>query len=222
MEHPILFSAPMVQAILEGRKTQTRRVLNLDKNPILNKRTSRYRYDGVDDDGEHWFELLDPKGKPTENYTSAGRCPFGAIGHRLWVRETFSKIGCIGWPIDKFEYAYRADFANGKWEGTHDMCFDKWKPSIFMPRAASRILLEITEVSMERLYEISEQDAINEGIDPVSTQMGTFYGNYGKEDIGHALNAKDSFRTLWQSINGVESWNENPFVWVIKFKRCHS
>jgi len=205
-EHPILLSAPMVNAIFQGQKTQTRRIAKPRRKSSLLDGTWTDSY--VLDDGNRDLLMED--------------CPFGRVGDRLWVRETFAEIGCIGWPIDKFEYAYRADFAHngGNWEGNADMCFEKWKPSIFMPRSASRIALEITDIRVERLQKISEADAIAEGIEPIVGPDGeTYYGNYAKEDIGIYLPPIESYRTLWQSINGSESWANNPFVWVISFIR---
>ncbi len=208
-EHPILFSAPMVRAILEGGKTQTRRVLK--PQPLFLTGRGRRVYADCD------FKAAWADSPGTLEGSGFPDCPFG---DRLWVRETFAEIGCIGWNIDKFEYAYRADFPNGKWEGSADMCFEKWKPSIFMPRAASRITLEVTDVRVERLNEISEADAIAEGIDPIIGPDGErYYRNYGKEDIGIYLPPKESYRTLCQSIYGPESWANNPFVWVISFIR---
>lgn len=213
-EHPILFSAPMVRAILEGRKTQTRRIMKPQPQFLTGR-------------GKRVYANCDFK-KSWEDISGTGEgsglsdCPFGDVSDRLWVRETFAEIGCIGWPIDKFEYAYRSDFAhnNGKWEGYADMCFEKWKPSIFMPRKASRITLEIADIRCERLNDISESEAIAEGIEPIIGQDGeTYYGNYGKEDIGHLLTPVESYRSLWQSINGPESWENNPYVWVISFVR---
>jgi len=209
-ERPILFSAPMVRAILDGRKTMTRRVM---------KRKF-------------------PHGEPEGNTTSLGGwpvhfpdgtwenewCPYGFPGQRLWVRETFAEVGCIGWPIDKFEYQYRADFSEGKWLGYADMCFEKWKPSRFMPRAASRILLEITGVRVERLQDISEQDAIAEGVEsfrpiPGDGDPETLFANYMNKRRFSYRTAYWSFASLWQSINGPESWEQNPWVWVVEFKR---
>lgn len=209
-EHPILFSGPMVRAILEGRKMQTRRIAKPRRKPSLLDGTWTDGY--VLDEGNREWLMRD--------------CPFGAIGDRLWVRETFAEIGCIGWPIDKFEYAYRADFEHndGNWQGDADMCFEKWKPSIFMPRAASRILLEITDIRVERLNDISEHDSIAEGVESWTEERWksrpTHYKIYHREpgdESTYSSKAKVSYETLWQSINGPNSWNDNPFVWAISF-----
>lgn len=205
MERPIIFSAPMVRAILEGRKTQTRRVLN--PQPLF--LTSRKRRVYADCDFKKSWEDAPGSGEGLSD------CQFGKPGDRLWVRETFAEIGCIGWQIDKFEYAYRADFPCGKWEGNADMVFEKWKPSIFMPRVASRIMLEVTDIRCERLWDISEADAIAEGIEPIIGPDGeTYYGNYGDGENIY-LQPIESFMTLWESIHA--NGPMNPFVWVITY-----
>lgn len=167
-EHPILFSAPMVQAILEGRKTQTRRTVKGDPLLLLLS-------------GHSAEEVLNDK------------IPYGNPGDRLWVRETWTK-----WR-HKFgeDFLYRADFENGK--NGHI-----WKPSIHMPRVASRITLLITGIRVERLHDITEADAVAEGC-----QSG---GDWGCAPT-------IQFEKLWESINGRESWDENPWVWVIEFKK---
>jgi len=182
-ERPILFSGPMVRAILEGRKTQTRRVVKPQPG-------------------------CDPR---DDEHLDMGRCPYGQPGDRLWVREA--------WHTDErdLEYArakhedamsdspiyYRADPEN-------DNAGCTWRPSIHMPRWASRITLEITRVRVERLQEISEKDAIAEGADPYLHPV-----HPGREGLRHV----DGFRSLWESINGPGSWDANPWVWVIEFKR---
>lgn len=206
-ERPILFSAPMVQAILAGTKTQTRRIAKPRRKPSLLDGT--WTDDYVLDEGNREWLMRD--------------CPFGAIVDRLWVRETFAEVGSIGKPIDWFEYQYRADFRDGIWNGDHSMCFDRWKPSIFMPRAASRITLEIESIHVERLQDINEADAIAEGVSEVGIGMHMYkmYTDYTKlwEMGGYCLSAAVSYQSLWESINGIESWDVNPWVWVITFKK---
>lgn len=194
-ERPIIFSAPMVRAILEGRKTQTRRIIKPQPKIIHSI------YGDASIDTERIFRQGDQR----------IHCPYGRPGDRLWVREAFAEVGCIGRPIDWFEYNYRADFENGQWEGYADMCFEKWRPSIHMPRAASRILLEITDIRAERVCDISEADAIAEGIEVTPIWKGP--GDVYLCDPIH------EYSRLWQSINGPESWNINPWVWVITFNR---
>ncbi len=190
-ERPILFSTEMVKAILEGRKNQTRRIVtpqptgqNL-KSCLCGKWLKK-----------HFFGLLLPQIKDLPMH-----CPYGQIGDRLWVRETWAHN-----PQPTSEFLYRAD---GEIEGT-------WRPSIFMPRHASRITLEITDIRVERLNAISEADAIAEGIRPVPHKY-TMWKYYGKEGE-YTPNPKTSYSSLWNSINGPNAWNANPWVWAITFK----
>jgi hypothetical protein len=134
---------------------------------------------------------------------SVARCPYGKPGDRLWVRESFF--------LDGANIAYRADHEGYAPKGT------PWKPSIHMSRAASRILLEITEVRVERLHEIENGDAVQEGVEWIGGGHG--YKRYFGNDMHSIVHPAESFKTLWQSINGPESWNANPWVWAITFKR---
>lgn len=181
-ERPILFSGQMVNAILEGRKTQTRRIVKPQPSPA----------DILAGD----IIYCGPMGV-------IQRCPYAReVNNRLWVRETFYE--CVD-NNDKIHYA-----ANGEPPTTERRHYKK-RPSIFMPRLASRITLEITGVRVERLQDISEEDAIKEGVtienDPA------YIAAFGKDT------AKLTYQILWESINGHGSWEKNPFVWVIEFKR---
>lgn len=199
----------MVQAILDGRKTQTRRVVKIPDGQTAWS-ANKGMYLSVTDEPEN------------PNCRLLNILPKWSVGDHLWVRETFAEVGCIGWPIDKFEYAYRADFPDGQWSGYADMCLEKWKPSIFMPRAASRITLEVTSVRAERLNDISEADAVSEGIAVLGGKVddSPVFENYLKRGVENGYGyPKNSFRSLWQSINGTDSWQANPFVWVISFKK---
>lgn len=186
-EHPILFSAPMVRAILEGRKSQTRRVMKPQPDIIVGG------FPAFDDMGD----LL--------KYPAKYR-----VGDRLWVRETWRPKGHFptGWP-----YEYRATA-----EADYTPTDGPWKPSIYMPRAASRITLEITEVRAERLQEITRPDAEHEGLDTFST----LYRNYNplplKSGAEWVTDPKESFRSLWEKINSRASWEANPYVWAISFQ----
>lgn len=172
----------MVRAILEGRKTQTRRIV---KGMALD-----------------W--IIDIEFSPEfVSHPENGLCPYGNVGTRLWVRETFA-------PHPDGGHVYRA--TDPDWQTTEGWA---WRPSIHMPRAAARIIIEITDVRIERLCEISEEHAIAEGIE--TWPDGNFKA-YGKH-AGKFQYAKDSFSSLWESINGHGSWDANPFVWVIEFKR---
>ena len=194
-EKPILMSAPMVRAILDGRKTETRRIINPQPTPT----GGGYIYNGLFDSDELFIKL---------------RCPYGIIGSHLWVWETFARLhdGLLqhldpepdnGEPFNNgWSTAFRADGEPANWEhyGQH------WKPSIFMPRKLSRITLEITSVRVERLQDIFEADAKAEG---VRLNSMTHW----------ATEARDAFKTLWEEINGIKSWKQNPYVWVLEFKR---
>jgi len=188
---PILFSGPMVRAILDGTKTQTRRVVKHKPDADC----------------------------PYHENNIAVACPYGKVGDRLWVRETWKPhYDCMVGTCIRF----RADDLNWKptaW--THDQggwCelneeTPQWRPSIFMPRWASRLTLEITAVRVERLQAITEADAKAEGVE----WLNQGYRIYGREACTYS--AIQSYRTLWESINGFGSWDTNPWVWVIEFKR---
>lgn len=189
---PILFGAPMVQAILESRKTQTRRLIK--PQPELTE-TSGFNTKGAA------YGLGFSRKETDHNFISCvSKIQKGYI---LWVRETFAD--CINGHNEQY-YTYKAD-------GYYEKPDWKWKPSIFMPKAACRIFLEVTNVRVERLQDISEKDAENEGILKDSNGWKCYtHRNFIAEK------AKESFETLWHSINGKDSWEENPWVWVYDFK----
>lgn len=214
-ERPILFSTPMVQAILEGRKTQTRRIIKLrdGSNPDDESISWNYYEDenGKDIAPKTFDKVMDfSKSFP---YWQELKCPYGNVGDELWVRETFHKYDSIP---DKIIYSYKAD--NSLIAGAKI-----WKPSIHMPRVASRIQLRITDIRVEQLQDISEQDCINEGIEFNEPHNGNGYlhvfKNYTDEKFD--MDAIGSFLTLWQKINGSESLASNPFVWVLSFERIN-
>lgn len=145
-------------------------------------------------------------------------CPYGVAGNQLWVRETFSPI----YPQDPdynegkpIAYDYAATYQHGDRLGDSLGIKKTWKPSIHMPRAASRITLEITGVRVERLQDISEADAIAEGIEKHMTGLWLPCREEGKAHIDPRL----AYRDLWESINGTDSWDKNPWVWAIAFQR---
>ena len=221
-ERPILFNTEMVNAILEGRKTQTRRVLN-NTHPVVT---------GFVPNGERGYWKGTAKSEQViQQYITTFpftiKCPFGMVGDRLWVRETFAPVNLYG----EIALAYKADsdvirvvenesfqdddgtinyddprlekYSFAAW--ADDLLEGKegnWKPSIHMPRWVSRILLEITNVHVEQLQDISESDCLKEGV-----------GSPILRDC-----KKPKFMQLWESINGTGSWNKNPWVWVIDFK----
>ena len=225
-ERPILFSGPMVRALLDGRKTVTRRAVKPFQQPKLI------------DDGE-WFSGAQrhPRwgfgvsGKSAEECANALAqsrcCPYGNPGDRLWVRETWLEdpeddgswgytqyMGCKGSPLSDIPKRFQKPehcLFRASWSGSALT----WRPSIHMPRWASRILLEITDVRVERLQGISEDQAKAEGVERDSD--GWF--DYQMPSTQCCPSAFESFRTLWLSINSTESWDANPWVWVIEFRR---
>lgn len=212
-DRPILFSGPMIRAILDGQKTQTRRVV---KNQPADAEGCEGQVAGpVCLDMEPWthfFRWLLPSG------ISAGfLCPYGQPGDRLWVRETWGLHGrgdYTWWCRDSikgrtaddllcsYELAYAADATSE---------YDHWRPSIHMPRWASRLTLEVTSVRVERLQDITEDDARAEGAAAEPSEA--------LADSPVGLSAREAFADLWSSINGSESWASNPWVWVVNFKR---
>lgn len=195
-ERPILFSGPMVRAILEGRKTVTRRVVKPQPDFL-----------GSMVDPNTPFKTLDA------GLHARITCPHGQPDDRLWVREAWAadaQVDAIA-PRDLSQGEpiwYPADFSVRQ-TGCSMISKGRGRPSIHMPRWASRILLEITAVRVERLQDITEDQAIAEGID--THPMG-FYGN-------GCITAGGAFLELWESINGDGSWAANPWVWVIEFRR---
>lgn len=232
-ERPILFSGPMVRAILDGRKTVTRRIAKPVKHPDLGNIYAPGAL-VLEKEPQHVIDRA---------------CPYGQPGDRLWVRETWAeehplavqegrysqlgRAGIPGPPGVRYHVVYRADGEPLQvWrradhqhpyftqEGPSDSRHEKfptvhsnyarggkaiyWNPSIHMPRWASRILLEITAVRVERLQDITNEQAIAEGIG---------------EPLDERYAVQDEFRPLWDSINGAGSWDVNPWVWVVEFKR---
>ena len=207
-ERPILFSGEMVRAILDGRKTQTRRIVKCKDLDFQGggEEWNDPRFWGFETENGYWFMLkADPKA-PDEFQIP---CPYGNPGERLWVRETFAYTD-QSLNVEP-GYVYRA--TDPDWSTLDGF---KWKPSIFMPREASRITLEITDVRVERLQEISREDAIAEG---------AFLNERDWWELGNGLRGMSSpqaaFLSLWELINGPESWDANPFVWKISFRRIN-
>lgn len=211
-ERPILFSGPMVRALLAGTKTQTRRVAPIRELNILSQPGDMVAWSvsflkaikGVlsSHSGGRFSELQ------ARSIIASQFCPYGQPGDRLWVRECWTHNKVV--PIEHRppgDYIYRADLNEAgvtRWAAT-------WKPSIHMPRWASRLTLEITGVRVERLQEINETDAAAEGV--------ATWAPGALSPEGQSADPSDQFRWLWQSINGPESWDANPWVWVVEFKR---
>jgi hypothetical protein len=182
-ERPILFSAPMVRAILDGRKTQTRRKIKPGDWSV--------EAHTMETDWPYLPHYL------TDGAAVPVKCPYGNPGDRLWVRETWANerdgTGCP----DDTGILYRA--TDPGWDDEDTGL--RWRPSIFMPRRASRITLEITDVRVQRLQDISDDDSRAEGY-----------------DRSHAF-PREWFALLWESINGTGSWAANPWVWAITFRK---
>lgn len=191
-EHPILFNADMVRAVLNGSKTQTRRIMKVQ--PHAGVRNSPFVKSGIEDG--HGKELV---------------CPFGAVGDRLWVRETFMDLKGTGIEstTGQFEgFAYRSDTPPGSYGDMARKDYGlKWTPSLHMPRKASRITLEITSVRVERLKHVPRDGIIAEGYPAERAADGGYYDPFLW------------YRDLWESIYGEGSWQANPWVWVVEFKR---
>lgn len=211
-ERPILFSAPMVRAILEGTKTQTRRVVK----PQPEWDGKWFKWDG--------HRPGSPYGACSGNTLNASMmmgwsCPYGQPGDRLWVRETWAHgIHAMAAVRDQDgPFVYAATDRDDQRLG------DRWRPSIHMPRCASRITLELTGVRVERLWEVSETDAVAEGVASITVSDGgaSRWVNYSRLDSkGSAFgDARSSYRSLWEEINGQGSWDANPWVWVVEFER---
>jgi hypothetical protein len=205
-ERGILFSAAMVRALLEGRKTQTRRIIT--PQPIDHD----FGPGGVVPalTGKHVRGFIAIGASVANGMIGALNCPYGKRGDRLWVRETYSHGPVFNADQD---YSTRLRFRANE----HDSPLpsgQKWRPSIFMPRWASRITLEVTEVRVQRLHEISEDDALAEG---VSWEPGEQEQNVRK--WAEKQTARMRFADLWDGINGDRAdWDANPWVWAITFR----
>jgi hypothetical protein len=250
----------MVRAILAGTKTQTRRAAKLDTIPQHAEFSGWQDHRGRPAAMFSWpGEDRDQQGRVTSTFRGGLCCPYGQPGDRLWVRETYFAFG-------RWETRFSAKKWRDEWhfvdmtlecdrayqydaDGAPQMPVQQrrnagvtpgwWKrPAIFMPRAASRITLEVTGVRVERLQEISEADAIAEGIEPnwlgdLAVGNNGFGGQGWTPDNGwkHYTNSIDgdpaftpeeSYRSLWESINGAGSWDANPWVWVVEFRKDHA
>lgn len=205
-ERGMIFNGEMVRAILDGRKTQTRRIMKNQPAEVGPEAPARARNVGA---GFQWYG--------DDGVSSVFDCPFGGVGDRIWVRETFQgplfdfdqmDAYCKdSAPFENSQFCvYKADGKSApEFFDADDNLRCCWRPSIHMPRWASRILLEITDVRVERLNDISECDAKAEGAPTECTLIGDKH--------------YPGFRSLWKSIYGNDSWQASPWVWVIEFKR---
>lgn len=196
-QRPILFSTPMVKAIMTGAKTQTRRTI---KEAIV--------------PGWEFVKLIESPASVVLRHKITRRiktidCPYGVPGDIIWVRETIAKCS-------DGTFLYKAN-------GCKPIPPNKWKPSIHMPKDAVRIWLRVVRVRTERLQDITSEDALYEGVyyHPRLDKLKDYCAvEYASVDIKHPFDdPADSFRSLWWSINGQASWNSNPWVWVVEFEK---
>lgn len=212
-ERPIIFSGEMVRAILDGRKTQTRRVIKPQPYEVSNRGE-------IAASGNRMPGLIRLRQTDDCLSTWEDACPYGRPGDRLWVRETWATVLDNLVMRSECDLAYRA--TDPDWSNCDVF---RWRPSIHMPRWACRLTLEITDVRVERLQDISEQDAEAEGAEPLTVDDAT-------PDERELLDLplmedrnpyRNGFAVLWDSINGKRpgcDWQSNPFVWAVTFRRC--
>lgn len=214
IERPILFNAPMVRAILSGAKTQTRRVVN--PQPVADTRWRSGLYVGGRGAMAHRKVSTDAPAALLGEV-----CPFGQPGDRLWVRETWAPRTLGRWSVleKHMQPLYRASEDRPEWKGI-------WRPSIHMPRWACRLVLEITDVRVERLQVISHRDAIAEGFRRIDVDAGydpkysvdqTTWADIVEGQADAYNDPRHAFRDLWTSTGG--DWDSDPWAWVIEFKR---
>lgn len=210
-ERPILFSGPMVRAVLDGRKTQTRRVVKPQppKDAVAPLcEAGWWMWQRFNAERRHY------DGRTTEKLWDC-RCPYGMPGDRLWVRETWAHDGP---DLETVRARHEDAFGGGMTYGPYYLATEvapdtlRWRPSIHMPRWASRITLEVTGIRVERLQDISEEDAEAEGVHDMLGKVTPWKDRLAPM-IVHA------FASTWESINGPGSWDANPFVWVLTFRR---
>ena len=228
-ERPILFSAPMVRAILDGRKTVTRRAFKPHQVPNWSREDPDmgmgHNWHAVGQHHRRYGFMVSGETERAcaEELIKCGACPYGKPGDRLWVRETWvadAQVDAVpprdlsqGEPI-----RYPAD-GSIRQAGCSMIKPGRARPSIHMPRWACRILLEVTDVRVERLQDISEEQALAEGVRLYTdhAEFGDWYHVEGIET--YSAEPRKSFELLWTSINGAESWNANPWVWAVSFRR---
>ncbi len=242
-ERPILFNTEMVKAVLDGKKYQTRRVVKPQPDTslwkpeaLLKEKEWRQRYcQGPHHHIEENMWCLYNKDDSNTAMPYVGvKCPYGQVGDRLWVRETFKPFqphheeGIIRgyqYKADK-SFNYIPPLAEDEGCLINKIGSGKWKPSIHMPRAACRITLEIVNIKIERVQDITHDDALAEGIEHSLWEYSCEpYRNYNEPRMAPGRNcssARTSFYTLWNSINEKRgfSWNTNPWVWVVELKQC--
>lgn len=232
MERPILFPGPMVRAILGGRKTMTRRVVKQSESALLDFLSGDT--DCMPGNSENLGQRIETGGMRVwcSEYPEEGseliKCPYGVSGDRLWVKETFSLLDGDYHPIARpwghdpayCHVVYKADHRTGN-DGPEKVY---WQSSMFMKREYSRLSLEITNIRVEKLQEITEEDASAEGIEKSDNErlrswpyLGANHPVKGTPKVFPA--ARQAFESIWDSINGkTYPWSSNPWVWVVEFK----
>ncbi|EMW6581573.1 hypothetical protein AAFF24_003585 [Enterobacter bugandensis] len=224
-ERGMIFNGEMVRAILDGRKTQTRRIMKVQPSDGFHPTHNGYDLDL----NAHWYTpgvvdkngYLQPAKKDVFGVADENEgftCPFGSVGDRIWVRETWAEAGA-GAPDLKLYRANYPEHVPTHYENVPPTDEIRWTPSIHMPRCASRLTLEITGLRVERLNGISETDAEAEGIDMEALfDAQDCYDCIADHNMTGRPTATGAFKYLWESIYGEESWKSNPWVWVIEFK----
>lgn len=205
-ERPILFSAPMVRAILAGKKSVTRRICKPANDKLSGTAASVER--AAKSGWIAWWPSPVTAKETAERYDDGFRCPYGEPGDRLWVRETWAHTNAYdgNYILDKRKALYKADEES-------QIIPNRWKPSIHMPRWASRITLEVTDVRVERLQEITEEEAIAEGFEGHRASDGYDIDPFRDVD------ARDAFAELWDELNGKKyPWANSPWIWRVAFQ----
>lgn len=225
-ERPIPFNDAMVRAILERRKTMTRRVVKPQPEGE-DLRICQQAYDWTYSmEGGIWG--LTAGDQHCEKLSF--KCPYGKPGDRLWVKETWAKVPETAYWHDQTipHKVHREEDGYGWWavyRASWERCAPSWKSPRFMPRWASRILLEIVSIRVERLQDISEEDAEKEGVSNTwddalpDSKWGPAWAAADRSNPKlTTFGLRSGFAVLWESIKGKGSWDENPYVWVIEFK----
>jgi len=237
-ERPIIFSAPMVNAILAGKKNVTRRIVKFPLRPMVSKDQpgpETHYGGGMQRESDDSPAQIDLQSHFAEG--AAGLCPYGDAGTRLWLKEAFYAFG--RW--EKHPSTKRGRdvwrFIDMTLQSGHDYCFEEparyvktsrndpgptwWlRPSLFMPRRASRVDLEVTDVRIERLCDITDEQARAEGFSPMHDGVHMYFVNHlPHPSTGMSITAVIAFALYWQRLHGSDSWNENPWVWVVSFRR---
>lgn len=237
-ERPIIFTPPMVNAILAGKKNVTRRVVKFHLRRLVATDHGGFKVrhsDGMQTQSSDNPGQLDLQSQIADG--SAVPCPYGQVGTTLWLKEAFYAFG--RWEAHANEKNGRQDwrFIDMTLESGREYCFSvpehdarnsradlapAWwlRPSLFMPRRASRVELEVTDVRIERLRDITDEQAQAEGFSPMHNGVHLYFLNHLPHPrTGMSITAVIAFALYWQQLHGAQSWNENPWVWVVSFRR---